>query len=149
MPDVELSITATGIDEWRQYLESIDIAEHVSPKFEDAIRETVEYAQSIAPHKTGAYAQSIFYEKRGPLSFIFGSRSPHAAPIEYGSMPHFILPRTARALRFEADGEIVFAKYVMHPGTAPQYIIHRAKKDNLPKIFEAIREGVREALGKK
>jgi hypothetical protein len=27
-------------------------------------------------------------------------------------------------------------------------IIHTAKKDNLSKIIEAIREGIREALGK-
>jgi len=146
LADVELTISVTGLTEWQHYLESIDIAEHVSPKLEDALRGTVEYAQAIAPQKTGAYAQSIFYEKTGELSFIFGSRSPYAAPLEYGSMPHFIIPRAARALRFEIDGETVFAKYVMHPGTAPQYIIHRAKKDNLDKIMQAIRDGVREAL---
>lgn len=148
MPDVEISITVSGVDEWQRYLESIDFAESVAPKLEDVIREMAEYAQAIAPHKTGAYAQSIFYERTGELSFIFGSRSPYAAPLEYGSVPHFILPRFAKALRFEIGGEVVFAKYVMHPGTAPQMIIHRAKKDFLPRIFQAIREGVREALKK-
>lgn len=36
--------------------------------------------------------------------------------IEYGSDPHMIFPKTAKALRFEWDGDIVFAKYVNHPG---------------------------------
>jgi len=37
---------------------------------------------------------------------------------------------------------------VMHPGTAPQEIIHRTKKDFQSRIYEAIRDGVREAMKK-
>jgi hypothetical protein len=83
---------------------------------------------------------------QGECRFIIGASAAYAAIIEFGSMPHFILPRNVKALRFEVDGEEVFAKWVHHPGTAPQLIMHTAKKDNYEKIIQAVRDGVREAL---
>jgi len=148
MPDIDISIEVTGAQEWAAYLQSREVAQSVEVKLGEVLLEMIEYARSNAPKRTGAYSESIFAEKVGDLKFIFGSRSPHAAIIEFGSMPHFILPRRGRALRFETDGEVVFAKYVMHPGTAPQEIIHRTKKDFQSRIYEAIRDGVREAMKK-
>jgi len=148
MPDVDISIEVTGAEEWAEYLQSREVAENVEVKIGEVLLEMIEYARSIAPKRTGEYSESIFAEKVGDLKFIFGSRSPHAAIIEFGSTPHFILPRRGRALRFEIDSEVVFAKYVMHPGTAPQEIIHRTKKDFQSRIYEAIREGVKEAIKK-
>jgi hypothetical protein len=43
--------------------------------------------------------------------------APHAEYTERGTQPHEIRPRSARALRFDAGGETVFAKRVQHPGT--------------------------------
>jgi hypothetical protein len=148
MPDVDISIEVTGAEEWAEYLQSREVAQSVEVKLGEVLLDMVEYARSIAPKRTGAYSESIFAEKVGDLKFIFGSRSPYAAPIEFGSMAHFILPRRGKALRFETDGEVVFARYVMHPGTAPQQIIHRTKKDFQSRIYEAIRGGVREAMKK-
>jgi len=36
-----------------------------------------------------------------------------------GTRPHEILPRNAKALRFETEGKVVFATRAQHPGTAP------------------------------
>lgn len=145
-----ISIEVSGVDEAAEYFReaSANLVQAVSVRLEAVCWEIVVYAQSIAPRKTGEYAESITLEQEGPLRFIIRAGAAHAAIIEYGSMPHFILPRTGKVLRFEVDGEEVFAKWVMHPGTPPMLIIHTAKKDNLSKIIEAIREGIREALGK-
>lgn len=45
--------------------------------------------------------------------------APHAEYTDRGASPHEIRPRSARVLRFEAGGGIVFAKRVQHPGNAP------------------------------
>lgn len=44
----------------------------------------------------------------------------------YGTGPHVIRPRRARALRFEMNGQIVFAQKVNHPGTAPVPFLQEA-----------------------
>ena len=36
-----------------------------------------------------------------------------------GTRPHEIVPKNAKALRFETDGKVVFAARAQHPGIAP------------------------------
>lgn len=143
-----ISIEVSGVDEDAEYFraagEGLVLA--VSVRLEAVCQEIAEYAREIAPKRTGRYADSIVVEQEGPLRFKIRAGAPYAAIIEYGSMPHFILPRTAKVLRFEVDGDVVFAKWVHHPGTPPMMIIHTAKMDNMSKIVEAIREGLRDAL---
>jgi len=145
-----IEITVTGADEAAQYFfdASADLRSAVHTKLELVCQEIADYARSIAPQKTGEYMESIYYEAVGECTFVIGARARHAAIIEFGSVAHWILPVQAKALRFEVDGEVVFAKYVMHPGTPPMLIIHRAKKDNYEKIVQAVHEGVQEALHK-
>jgi hypothetical protein len=45
--------------------------------------------------------------------------APHARYVDEGTPAHLIVPRSARVLRFEADGGVVFARRVNHPGTSP------------------------------
>lgn len=59
-----------------------------------------------------------------------GSSHPIALIHHEGTAPHVILPRNARALRFIADGRVVFAMIVHHPGTNP----NRYLTDNLPLV---------------
>ena len=145
---MSISIEVLGVQEATDYFEhaSEALVQAVSVRLEAVCQEVADYARQIAPRRTGQYAASITVEQEGPLRFAIRAGAPYAAIIEYGSMPHFIFPRTAKVLRFEVDGDVVFTKWVHHPGTPPLMIIHTAKKDNLSKIMEAIRDGVREAL---
>jgi len=145
---LSISIEVLGVQEATDYFEhaSEALVDAVSVKLREVCEMIADYARSIAPVKTGNYANSIHVEQDGPLQFSIAAGAEYAAIIEFGSAPHFITPRTAKALKFEADGETVFAKYVMHPGTPPLFILHRAKKDNMANIVQAIRDGVREAL---
>ncbi|WP_319646507.1 hypothetical protein [Streptomyces stelliscabiei] len=43
-----------------------------------------------------------------------------------GTRPHTIRPRRAKALRFEAGGQAMFAAYARHPGTRPNNFMARA-----------------------
>jgi hypothetical protein len=143
-----ISIEVTGADEAAEYFRAAGeaLVQAVSVRLEAICQEIADYARQIAPRRSGQYAASITVEQEAPLRFAIRAGDPKAAIIEYGSMPHFILPRAGKVLRFEVDGDVVFAKWVHHPGTPPFMIIHTAKKDNLSKIMEAIRDGVREAL---
>ena len=145
---MSLIIGVEGLDEAVNYFNeaSAELRTAVHVKLDEVCQVIADYARSIAPKRTGHYAETIYYMAQGEMRFIIGASAAYAAIIEFGSMPHWILPRTAQALRFEVDGEVVFAKYVHHPGTVPQLIIHRAKKDNYEKIIQAVRDGVREAL---
>lgn len=44
----------------------------------------------------------------------------YAAAVNDGSGPHVIRPRRRKALKFEVNGQTVFAKSVRHPGTRAQ-----------------------------
>lgn len=46
--------------------------------------------------------------------------APHAEYTDRGAAPHEIRPRSARVLRFEVGGQVVFAKRVQHPGNEPR-----------------------------
>ena len=146
----DITIEVTGAQEAAQYFTDAASAlvPAVSVRLAEVCQEIANYAQMIAPKRSGEYAASIYMAQDGPLRFRIGATAAHSAIVEWGSMPHIILPRTARVLHFEVDGEEVFAKFVMHPGTRPMLIIHTAKKDNMSKIVAAIHEGVKEALGK-
>jgi hypothetical protein len=145
-----ISIEVSGADEAADFFAnaSAELRTAIHTNLDQVCQEIADYARSIAPKRTGHYSETIYYMAQGECRFIIGASAAYAAVIEFGSMPHFILPRTAKVLRFEVDGETVFAKYVHHPGTAPQLIMHTAKKDNYEKIVQAVRDGVREALGR-
>jgi hypothetical protein len=49
----------------------------------------------------------------------------------YGTRPHIIRPRRARALRFRVGGRTVYAAYVHHPGTRPNDFLGRALREAL------------------
>lgn len=47
-----------------------------------------------------------------------------------GTPPHTIRPRKKKGvLRFVIDGEVVYAKYVRHPGTKPNNFMGRALRE--------------------
>lgn len=75
-------------------------------------------------------------------SVAIGSDSPIAAIIEYGSRPHTIRPRSARALAFDAGGGTVFAAIVHHPGTKPNPVLENALAASEGGIVELVNDAL-------
>jgi len=99
------------------------------------VRTSATTAKSIAPTRTGRLKSLIRADpvrRTGPwrLDSSVTSAAPYSAPVHEGARPHVIRPRFARALRFEIDGRVVFARRVNHPGQRAQpYLrnaVHRA-----------------------
>lgn len=66
-----------------------------------------------APH--GTIPQGITAEVVNGQGVV-RSTNPHTQFVIFGTRPHIIRPRRARALRFTVGGRTVYAKVVHHPG---------------------------------
>ena len=78
-------------------------------------------AKSNAPVDTGRLAGSITTILSGGMGGIecqVGTNVEYAIMVHEGTRAHTIVPRSARMLRFESRGGVVFARRVNHPGTA-------------------------------
>lgn len=65
----------------------------------------------------------------GDLAIRVGAARPYSLAHHEGTRAHIIRARNAKALRFmNKNGDVVFARAVMHPGTRP----NRYLTDNLP-----------------
>ena len=74
-----------------------------------------------APVDTGNLKNSIDYRIKGSTIEIF--MNEYALYVEFGTPPHIIRAKNAKALHFKVGGKDVFAKSVNHPGTRPQPFI--------------------------
>lgn len=74
--------------------------------------------RSDKPGEHAGDAWEIDYEYTGMFISGFEVTNKHDRIdyLEYGTSAHMIFPKRAKALRFEMDGDIVFARYVVHPG---------------------------------
>ena len=79
-------------------------------------------AKKTAPHDSGYYRNNIGFD--GKNSVI--ANAEYSADLEYGTKPHVIEPKTAKALHFTTDGQEVFTKRVNHPGTKPNPVMRNA-----------------------
>lgn len=59
--------------------------------------------------------------------------------LEYGTKPHDIYPRNAKALKFEVEGQTIFSKHVRHPGTRPYKPFGLAVEENRESIIKRVR----------
>lgn len=58
--------------------------------------------------------------------------------VEFGTAPHKITPKTAKALRWIGDsGDVIFAKRVFHPGTTPNPYMRRGVNRAIKKAGKA------------
>jgi len=75
----------------------------------------------------------------GRTGYAVGTDSPVGTYLEQGTRPHIIRPVRAKALRFEVNGEVVFARLVHHPGTRPypwlMPAFERAVNETLPVLL--------------
>lgn len=95
-----------------------------------------ETMKSLAPVDTGNLRDSIGVRLQGD-SIVIGpdlERAPYAGYVEFGTAPHEIRPKNAKALRFTVGGQVVFARVVHHPGTRPSYYVARAFQEWLDSL---------------
>jgi hypothetical protein len=106
-------------------------------------KETLYLFQRTAPKRTGGLVASASVVSPRAGVQVMRVDAPYAAVVEFGSRPHMIFPRHAQALRFEAGGRVVFARYVRHPGTKGQFIIWKALNIVTRKIRQLLLEVVK------
>ena len=88
-------------------------------------------AKERCPVDTGRLRASITPDVVGATEGYVGTNVSYAAAVEYGSRPHEIRPRKAKALAWKdrQTGEQRFARKVNHPGTAAQPFLEPAFLD--------------------
>lgn len=74
----------------------------------------------LAKVKTGNLRRTIRPGRASAQGFETVATAGYAAPVEFGTKPHPIVPRSRKVLRFKVGGREVFAKRVNHPGTRAQ-----------------------------
>jgi len=137
-----------------------DVLKFIDPKLAERILDrfmalAAEYVWSetarLAPYRTGRLVRSIIMRRRGPIHYVIGTPVEYAPYIEFGTRPHIIEPRRAKALRFIVHHEIVFARRVQHPGTKPRRFFARALLilRDAPLRLKLIRRAIEEVMRKK
>lgn len=108
------------------------------------VEESADFAEKTmkekAPVKTGKLRRSI-RKRVGRFEAEIGPTVPYAVYVEYGARPHTIRSVRAKALRFEADGTVVFTQLVRHPGTKPQHFIRETVeelRDRIPRLVSEV-----------
>jgi hypothetical protein len=99
----------------------------------EASRETVHDLRRVLWRDTGDTAERTKVEElrdhADSVSAAIVTPTDQANYQEYGTRPHVIRPRRAKALRFVVGGRVVFAAKVNHPGNKAR-----------PRFFPTIRD---------
>lgn len=122
------------------------LARGLGGAIELVVKKTAERAEELlrerAPRKTGRMAESVGSTVLGRAAIV-GLRASYARFLEFGTRPHEIRPRRARALRFSIGGRMIFARRVLHPGIRPRRFVQAAAEElqeELGSIFEEVME---------
>ncbi len=101
---------------------------------------TIHEAQALVHRKTGLLQRRIIPGALTQDHAIVKADTPYAAPLEFGSKPHVIVPKHAKVLAWGGNRRLSgrlrsgskptnFAMRVNHPGNKPYpYLIPGAKK---------------------
>lgn len=99
--------------------------------------------QEEAPKITTRLAGSWFLEQRGE-DWIIATNVHYAPYVHEGTDPYTIEPVSARALRFEIAGDVIFAKRVEHPGISANPFTDRAVQRTEARLQEFAEIAVQE-----
>jgi hypothetical protein len=98
----------------------------VERKLRERTERVEEIARQEAPGSMGDYMSSRVEEGPRGLRGVVTNNHPAVFYVLEGTPAHEIRARRARALRFEAGGQILFRKRVWHPGTRANNFLARA-----------------------
>lgn len=132
---ITMEITRSGLDLSR-------LPTNIREGLQDIVERTADFAykemQRRVPIRTGRLRRSIVKQvNTSSLLAFVGPTEPYWIYVEFGTMPHLILPINAQALRFETPGRgIVFSKIVHHPGTRAQPFMQDTAEATRRKISE-------------
>lgn len=113
----------------------------------------------LAPKKTGVYKDSIQisdtkYENDHITTSVYTDAMVYDSAcrgynlgklIEYGTRPHSIEPAHAQCLKFEINGQTIYASHVFHPGTTANPHFQMALQRNIPLYHLNIGKAIKEA----
>lgn len=91
----------------------------------EGARQVVNRAKVLTPVDTGRLRASIKSTTTVYKSTI-STNVKYAKFVHDGTNPHIIRPVRRQALRFTVGGQVVFAKFVNHPGTRSRPFLTRA-----------------------
>ncbi|WP_280420641.1 HK97 gp10 family phage protein [Nocardia carnea] len=101
-------------------------------RMDDLGRRIIINARGRINSRTGELERSLGYRttRQGSrVRLTVFATAPHAKWVHDGTRPHVILPRRAKALKFQAGGRTVFAARVNHPGTRGTRFLAKAVED--------------------
>ncbi|HSE07713.1 MAG TPA: hypothetical protein VLB29_03520 [Nocardioidaceae bacterium] len=97
---------------------------------ERRVRRVEAEARRRAPGSMGQGGNITSQIRRGPggeFQGVINVRHPAALFVTYGTRPHRIEPRRpGGVLRFMVGGQVVYARFVNHPGTRPDPFLRDA-----------------------
>lgn len=112
---------------------------------EEASEEAAEAGQKLSRERPGftnrtgrtkAKTRGQVIRRGGKVIIRMSNNAKHAAVLEKGSRPHIIRPKKPGGfLRFVANGQIVYARQVRHPGTKPYRFLSKGR-DVASRVFE-------------
>lgn len=93
---------------------------------------------------TGELARSTVVRKVNQHARNIEATAPHAGFVENGTRPHDIQPH-GKALRFVANGQVMFRRTVHHPGTKATHFLRDAAQSMRPLFQQLVFEAVNKA----
>lgn len=123
---VEVSIDASGLE--RALPRPGGLGERILRR---RARPVAARARQLAPGSMGnGITMHVEGTGRG-MQAVITSTHPASIYVIKGTRPHVIRPRRAKALRFQAGGQTVFAQRVNHPGNAANDFLSQALREAL------------------
>ena len=110
--------------------------------------DTVTRAQATVAVDTGNLKNSIGVDPVDDwMGFEAGPTANYGADVEYGTEPHEIRPRDAKALHWvDSEGQDMFRRRVWHPGTAPQPYMRPAFDKSVEPIDKVMAQVAKKAI---
>ena len=128
---------------WNLVKKSASLAERI---IREAARRAEELIRERVPRRTGRLIRSIGSTIEGNRALV-GVKAGYARFLEWGTRPHEIRPRHARALRFVTRGRVVFARRVWHPGIRPRLFVLSAAEALRAELGDLASEVMVNVLG--